>query len=141
MTSLYEKLIINRREKRCRSPTRKQKTQVPSRSLSPKYNMKTSNEISFFKSASLSLLLRESEGQGGELHHVMNPNHSSSESNPLFFEKSHLVLNISAFLLLSLQQLLFILPLLSHVQYLSVAFQRAVERQSIHSRYLYFIVY
>ena len=72
MVSTYERLILNRRKQNRRglSPQRRNNAlQAPS-SMTPtkKGSNTTSTSKSFFD------LLKDADGHGGELHHVIDPN-------------------------------------------------------------------
>lgn len=82
MTSSYEKIIINRRKLLCRSPPRRKYITLSSSSSSTtsKHQQSLSNlSVASLSSVNfLSLLKEHNYHEGGELHHVFNPNHCNT---------------------------------------------------------------
>ena len=78
MVSTYERLIVNRRKQQNRrglSPQRRNNVLqgAPSSITPTKVSTAISTSKSFFD------LLKDAEGHGGELHHFINPNDTSSK--------------------------------------------------------------
>ena len=86
MVSSYEKILLNRKRGRCRSPPQRKFTTASS--CSPTTSMHQHSTFSKETTSSSSYvsflsLLKEHSADGGggrgELYHVFNPNHSNSK--------------------------------------------------------------